>query len=91
MGEAIYFLTQILGVHQAREIDYSARAVPAADALALGLVARIVPDAELESAAIDLAVRIGCGPDFRFGVTKKLFKSMTVPSLETFRDAEAWV
>jgi 2-(1,2-epoxy-1,2-dihydrophenyl)acetyl-CoA isomerase len=91
MVEAIYFLTKILGVQQACEIDYSARAVPAAEALALGLVARVGPNAELESAAFDLAVRIGRGPAFSFGVTKKLFKSMTVLSLETFLDAETWV
>lgn len=89
-GGAIYFLTQILGVQQAREIVYSARPVPATEALALGLVTQVVADPELEEAALAMAERIGRGPAFSFGVTKKLFRSMTVPSLETFLDAEAW-
>ena len=89
-GGAIYFLSQIVGVQQAREIVYSARAVPAAEALALGLVTQVVPDAELEVAAFATAERIGRGPAFSFGVTKKLFKAMTVPTLESFLDMEAW-
>jgi 2-(1,2-epoxy-1,2-dihydrophenyl)acetyl-CoA isomerase len=89
-GGAIYFLTQILGAQQAKEIVYRARPVPAAEALALGLATQIVPDAELESAAEALARRFARGPEFSFGVTKKLFKSMAVPSLEAFLDAEAW-
>jgi 2-(1,2-epoxy-1,2-dihydrophenyl)acetyl-CoA isomerase len=89
-GGAIYFLTQILGAQQAKEIVYSARPVLAAEARDLGLVSKIVPDAELESAAFALAESFARGPAFSFGVTKKLFKSMAVPSLEAFLDAEAW-
>ena len=89
-GGAVYFLTQVLGVQRAREIVYSARPVPAAEALALGLVVQVVPDDELGSASTALAERLGRGPAFSFGVTKKLFKSMTVPSLEAFLDSEAW-
>ena len=89
-GGAVYFLTQILGVQQAREIVYSARPVPAAEARALGLVIDVVPDEQLEAAANSLATRFATGPAFSFGVTKKLFKSMAVPSLEAFLDSEAW-
>ena len=89
-GGAVYFLTQILGVQQAKEIVYSARPVPAAEALSLGLATQVVPDAELETAARALARRLADSPAFSFGVTKKLFKSTAVPSLEAFLDAEAW-
>jgi 2-(1,2-epoxy-1,2-dihydrophenyl)acetyl-CoA isomerase len=89
-GGAVYFLTQLLGLQRAKEIVYSARPVPAAEALALGLATEVVPDAELESAALALAQRFAADPGFSFGVTKKLFKSMAVPSLETFLDMEAW-
>lgn len=89
-GGAIYFLTQVLGVQRAREIVYSARPVPAAEAHALGLVIDVVPDEQLESAATALAERFARGPQFSFGVTKKLFKSMSVPSLEAYLDSEAW-
>jgi 2-(1,2-epoxy-1,2-dihydrophenyl)acetyl-CoA isomerase len=89
-GGAIYFLTQLLGAQRAKEIVYSARPVPAAEAFALGLVTEVVADAELESAALALARRFTTDPAFSFGVTKKLFKSMAVPSLEAFLDMEAW-
>ena len=89
-GGTIYFLTQILGVQQAREIVYSARPVPATEARDLGLVINVVPDEQLEAAANELAERFARGPAFAFGVTKKLFKSMSVPSLEAFLDSEAW-
>jgi 2-(1,2-epoxy-1,2-dihydrophenyl)acetyl-CoA isomerase len=89
-GGAIYFLSQILGVQQARDIVYSARPVPAAEALVLGLVTKVVADEDLEGAAAAMAENFARGPGFSFGVTKKLFKAMTVPSLETFLDSEAW-
>jgi 2-(1,2-epoxy-1,2-dihydrophenyl)acetyl-CoA isomerase len=89
-GGAIYFLSQILGAQQAREIVYSARSVTAAEALSLGLVSNVVPEAELHETARALANSFVRGPAFSFGVAKKLFKSMAVPSLEAFLDAEAW-
>jgi 2-(1,2-epoxy-1,2-dihydrophenyl)acetyl-CoA isomerase len=89
-GGAIYFLSQILGAQQAREIVYSARPVTAAEALSLGLVNKVVAYSELPEAARTLAETFVRGPAFSFGVAKKLFKSMAVPSLEAFLDAEAW-
>ncbi len=65
-GGAIYFLTQILGAQQAKEIVYSARAVPAREALDLGLVVQVVPDAELEDASRSLAESFARGPRLLF-------------------------
>jgi 2-(1,2-epoxy-1,2-dihydrophenyl)acetyl-CoA isomerase len=89
-GGAVYFLTQLLGLQRAKEIVYSARPVPATEALALGLVTELVPDDGLEASALALATRLAADPGFSFGVTKKLFKSMAQPSLEAFLDMEAW-
>ena len=41
-GGAIYFLTQILGVLRAKELVYTGRKMPAAEAASLGLVTRVV-------------------------------------------------
>lgn len=89
-GGAVYFLTQLVGLQRAKEIVYSARPVPAAEALALGLATEVVADDGLEAAALTLARRLAADPAFSFGVTKKLFKSMAQPSLEAFLDMEAW-
>ena len=54
---AIHFahLPRIVGRHRAFELLFSGRAFDAEEAYSLGLVARVVPDAELESAAVALA------------------------------------
>ena len=89
-GGAIYFLTQTLGVLRAKELVYSARPMLAQEALAHGLVTKVVPDDALEAEAEALAAKLAAGPSFAFANTKKLFKAMYQPSLETFLDSEAW-
>ena len=63
-GGAVYFLTQMLGVLRAKELVYTARKVAAAEAAQLGLVTRLVPDADL---AAD-GRRAGAGPRHRAGL-----------------------
>ncbi len=89
-GGAVYFLTQHLGLLRAKEIVYSGRRLDAAEAHALGLVNRVVPDAELDAAAWEQAQAFAQGPTFALGIGKKLFKLMYPPDLEAFLDAEAW-
>ena len=89
-GGAIYFLSQVLGVLRAKELVYTGRRMPAAEAFGLGLVTRLVADERLEEEAQGLADEIAQGPGFAFGVAKKMFKSMNTPSLEACLDAEAW-
>ncbi len=89
-GGAIYFLSHMLGTLRAKELVYSARRVPAEEALALGLVNSVVEDDDLEAQAIILAEDLARGPSFAFGNAKKMFKLMNQPSLEAYLDAEAW-
>lgn len=89
-GGAVYFLAQHLGLLRAKEIVYSGRRLDAAEAQALGLVTKVVPDAELEAAAWEQAQAFARGPTFAFGAAKKMFKMAYEPSLESFLDAEAW-
>ena len=89
-GGAVYFLTQQLGLLRAKELVYSGRRIDAAEAHALGLVNRVVPDGELEGEAWAQASAFASGPTFAFGVAKKMFKLMYQPDLETLLDAEGW-
>ena len=50
-------LPRIVGRHRAFELLFSGRAFDADEALALGIISRIVPDSELDAAAMDLAAR----------------------------------
>ncbi len=50
-----YFLTQLVGTAKARELYYTAELVDAGQALALGIVNRVVPDGRLEEETMALA------------------------------------
>ena len=89
-GGAIWFLTQHLGAMRAKELVYSGRRIDAQEALALGLVTRVVADDALDAAAWELAHELAQGPTFALGTAKKMFKLMHQPDLETLLDAEAW-
>jgi enoyl-CoA hydratase/carnithine racemase len=51
-------LPERVGSSRARELMFTARAVPAAEALEIGLVNRVVPDAKLERAVAGLAAAV---------------------------------
>lgn len=87
-GGAVFFLTQRLGIAQAKELVYSARAVDAREALALGLASRVVPDTELESAALALAREFAESATYALALAKKMFQSMYVPTLEQLCEME---
>jgi 2-(1,2-epoxy-1,2-dihydrophenyl)acetyl-CoA isomerase len=89
-GGAIWFLTQHLGAMRAKELVFSGRRIDAQEALALGLVTRVVPDAELDASAWQTALELASGPTYALGIAKKMFKLMHQPDLETLLDAEAW-
>jgi 2-(1,2-epoxy-1,2-dihydrophenyl)acetyl-CoA isomerase len=90
-GGAIWYLTRRLGMNRAKELVFTARMVPAAEALSWGLVNHLVPDAELESKTAELAADLAEAPTFALGLAKKLFHMAAGPTLEEFLDYEALV
>jgi 2-(1,2-epoxy-1,2-dihydrophenyl)acetyl-CoA isomerase len=90
-GGAVYFLARQLGLLRAKELIYSARTVSAAEALSLGLVTRVVPEADLAATATDVARELAAGPSFALGLTKKLFHAAHAPTLEEFLETESLV
>ena len=87
-GGAIFFLTQNLGVARAKDLVYTARVVPAAEALALGLIMRLVPDDRLEAEARALATELAQSATYALALAKKMFHSMYVPTLEQLLELE---
>jgi 2-(1,2-epoxy-1,2-dihydrophenyl)acetyl-CoA isomerase len=61
----------------------------AQEALALGIVTKVVPDAEVEAAAHDLAMSLAQGPSVTLGYIKKNINNAEHMSLEACFDAEA--
>ena len=89
-GGAIWFLTRRIGMAKAKELVFTGRFVEAAEALSLGLVNQVVPDAELEAKADELAADLAAGPTFAFGLAKKMF-NMANGSYEEFLELENFV
>ncbi|MGE4110762.1 MAG: enoyl-CoA hydratase/isomerase family protein [Burkholderiales bacterium] len=87
-GGAIYFLTQHIGIARAKEIVYSARKLPAVEAQEMGLISKIVPDAELETAALALAREIAGSATYALTLAKRMFQYMYVPTLEQLLELE---
>jgi len=55
-------LPRLVGPARAKDIVYTGRFVGAAEALAIGLVDKVVPDAEVYAAALEFAQRFAAGP-----------------------------
>lgn len=67
-----WLLPRVVGWSKAAEMALTGDAIDAAEALACGLVSRVVPDAELLDAARALARRIAVNPPHAVRMTKRL-------------------
>ncbi|MEV5874260.1 enoyl-CoA hydratase-related protein [Streptomyces sp. NPDC052101] len=85
-----YLLPRLLGPHRAKELMFFGDAVPAADAERLGLVNRVVPDADLPKATREWATRLACGPTRALALTKHLVNTSLESDRSTAFAAEAW-
>ena len=61
-GGSSWHLPRLVGMRRARELLIGGRTLTADEALAWGLVTRLVPRAELDAAARDEAARLAAGP-----------------------------
>ena len=85
-----FFLTQLVGTAKARELYYTAELVDAQQALALGIVNRVVPDAKLEEETMALARKIANGPRVALRYMKRNMNAAESNTLAEHLDLEAW-
>src|SRR5207253_2607593 len=85
-----YYLTQLVGTAKARELYYTAALVDAKEALALGLVNRVVADADLEKETMALATRLAAGPRVALRYMKRNMNAAEAGTLKELLDLEAW-
>ena len=73
-------LVATVGHACAREIMYTARRYDASEALAMGLVNRVMPDSELDAYVEDLALGIAANAPLTVAASKIAFESLITPS-----------
>jgi 2-(1,2-epoxy-1,2-dihydrophenyl)acetyl-CoA isomerase len=74
-GGTSYFLPRMLGQKRAMELVLLNRTLTASEALAWGLVNKVVADADLQEEARALAARLVAGPAAAYGQAKRLMRS----------------
>ena len=74
-GGGAYLLPRRIGMQKAKELAFFGDKLPAAEALALGMVNRVVPAAELSAAADEFALRLAAGPTTAISLTKRLLNA----------------
>ncbi|MER6674624.1 enoyl-CoA hydratase-related protein [Streptomyces sp. NPDC000983] len=88
-GGGAYLLPRLVGPQRAKELMFFGDALSAADAERLGLVNRVVPDAELARTAREWAERLAAGPTRALALTKQLVNASLDSDRATAFAAEA--
>jgi 2-(1,2-epoxy-1,2-dihydrophenyl)acetyl-CoA isomerase len=87
-GSSTFFLPRMVGIRRAKELMLTNRRLSAAEAHALGIVERVVPDDALMDEAENLTRALASGPTLAFGAVKKLLLASQNAQLEDQLDAE---
>jgi len=83
-------LTRLLGEARAKELLFLSEVPPAAQALELGLVNRVVPHAELMATVREVATRIAAGPQVSYRYMKENVRLAATQDYQSLLDREAW-
>jgi enoyl-CoA hydratase/carnithine racemase len=81
-------LPRLVGPARAKDIVYTGRFVPAAEAHEIGLVDRVVPDADVYRAACDLVARYATGPAVALRAAKQAIDAGLEVDLDTGLEIE---
>jgi 2-(1,2-epoxy-1,2-dihydrophenyl)acetyl-CoA isomerase len=82
-------LSRLVGLRKAMSILLTNPVIPAAEALEMGIVTKVVPDAELTSASLALAQELAAGAPKALAATKRLVWAGTGTSIEQCLSEEA--
>ena len=84
-----WLLPRAVGMSKASEMAFTGEALTAAQALACGLVSRVVPAEKLQEEARALAVKIAANPGAVLRMTKRLLREGERSSLESLLELSA--
>ncbi len=88
-GATTYTLPRLIGLRRFQELALTNRRIDAAEALAIGLVTKVVDDEAVQAEALALARRLAQGPTQAFGSLRQLLLGTFGNSLETHMELEA--
>ncbi len=83
-----WLLPRLIGLHKAKELAFFGDVIDAAEAERLGLVNRVVPDAELDDFVAGWAGRLAKGAPVALAQTKRLLNESVQRSMAEALDAE---
>jgi 2-(1,2-epoxy-1,2-dihydrophenyl)acetyl-CoA isomerase len=83
-----WLLPRLIGLHRAKELALLAEIIPAEEAERIGLVNRVVPDAELDALVDDWAGRLAAGPPIALALSKRMLNHAFAGSLAEALEAE---
>jgi enoyl-CoA hydratase/carnithine racemase len=81
-------LPRLIGPSRAKDLIFTGRQVTAAEALAIGLADKVVPDAEVYQAAMDLVTRYATGPALALRAAKQAVNDGLEADLDTGLEIE---
>jgi enoyl-CoA hydratase/carnithine racemase len=81
-GGGMYFLPRRIGLARAKELVFTGRRVAAAEALSIGMVERVVPDADLPGAAQAWARELSAGSPAALALAKSVLDRSLEMSFE---------
>lgn len=87
-GGTTYLLPRLVGLRRALELTLTNRVIGAEEALAAGLITRIVEDDRLEAEATAAAQALAQGPTLAFGAARGLLRGAFEQSFETQLELE---
>jgi 2-(1,2-epoxy-1,2-dihydrophenyl)acetyl-CoA isomerase len=85
----MYFLPRLVGPGKALEMCWTGDPVSASEAYSLGLVNKVLPDADVLAHTQAVAARLACGPAKTLGLIKRAINQSYELSLERVLDLEA--
>jgi 2-(1,2-epoxy-1,2-dihydrophenyl)acetyl-CoA isomerase len=77
-----YFLPRIVGIHRAKELIFTSKMIKSEEAQQMGLVNQIVDPGELETCALNLAIKIAAGPALAIALGKVILSRSLESSLQ---------
>ncbi len=84
-----WHLPRLVGLHKAKELVLLGDIIDAKEAERIGIVNRVVPDAELDGFAADWAERLAAGPPLALQMSKRMLNSGSQMSLSEMLHWEA--